>query len=87
MSRHALAPVIALTLLAAPPGAQGQAAPAQPAGFAHGPRTSARIALTFDACTTPGPSPYDPRIAAELESMHVPATIFVGGGWAREEAT
>ncbi len=85
MSRNALAPVMALTLLVAPPAAQGRGAPAEPAAFAHGPRLSARIALTFDACTTPGPSPYDPRIAAELEAMHVPATIFVGGGWAREE--
>ena len=44
-----------------------------------------KIALTFDACTTRAPDPYDPRVTAVLEAMHVPATIFVGGGWAREE--
>ena len=45
-----------------------------------------QIALTFDACTTRSPGPFDPRIPAELVAMHVTATIFVGGGWAREEA-
>ncbi len=56
-----------------------------PAAFEHGLRGERRIALTFDACTTRARDPYDPRITAELEAMHVPATVFVGGGWAREE--
>jgi peptidoglycan/xylan/chitin deacetylase (PgdA/CDA1 family) len=43
------------------------------------------VALTFDACTTRDATPYDPRVTAVLEAMHVPATIFVSGGWAREE--
>jgi peptidoglycan/xylan/chitin deacetylase (PgdA/CDA1 family) len=54
--------------------------------FEHGARTEWKIALTFDACTTRSASPFDPRIPAELDAMQVPATIFVGGGWAREEA-
>ncbi len=53
--------------------------------FEHGPRWQNKLALTFDACTTREPSPYDPRITDVLENMHVPATIFVGGGWAQEE--
>ena len=54
----------------------------QPAALEHGPRDAKRIALTFDACTTRSPDAYDPRITAELVALHVPATIFVGGGWA-----
>ena len=77
-----------LAVLASP--AAATAAPplrlAAPAAFEHGARADRKIALTFDACTTRSPSPFDPRIPAELDAMHVPATIFVGGGWAREEA-
>ncbi len=52
----------------------------------HGPRTGHRVALTFDACTTTREAtPFDARIPAELRSLHVPATIFVGGGWAGTE--
>jgi peptidoglycan-N-acetylglucosamine deacetylase len=56
------------------------------AAFEHGARAQMQIALTFDACTTTRESrPYDPRITEELEAMQVPATIFVGGGWAERE--
>jgi peptidoglycan/xylan/chitin deacetylase (PgdA/CDA1 family) len=58
---------------------------AEPAVLAHGPRWEKRVALTFDACTTRGPDPYDPRITEVLERLRVPATIFVGGGWAQRE--
>jgi peptidoglycan/xylan/chitin deacetylase (PgdA/CDA1 family) len=77
---------LALSLLALA-GARpaGAAISAVPAAFEHGARSQKRIALTFDACTTRDPTPYDPRVAAELEARHVPATIFVGGGWAEEE--
>jgi peptidoglycan-N-acetylglucosamine deacetylase len=52
----------------------------------HGPRTGNRVALTFDACTTTRePDPYDARIPAILRSLRVPATLFVGGGWAERE--
>ncbi len=81
--------VLILALLVAP--VAGSATPtlakAQPAAFEHGARGQKKVALTFDACTTTRePSPYDPRITAELQAMHVPATIFVGGGWAQREA-
>jgi len=81
-----------LAALAAPaPGraavARAPAAPtlAEPAVLDHGPRGERKVALTFDACTTPGPTPYDPRITEVLERLRVPATIFVGGGWAQRE--
>jgi peptidoglycan/xylan/chitin deacetylase (PgdA/CDA1 family) len=53
---------------------------------AHGPRDQKRIALTFDACTTRDVSRYDDRVTRELEAAHVPATIFLGGGWAHTDA-
>jgi peptidoglycan/xylan/chitin deacetylase (PgdA/CDA1 family) len=81
-----LAGTLAAALLAAPLAARAAPAPVQPAAFAHGARGARRIALTFDACTTSRePTPYDPRITAELEALRVPATIFVGGGWAERE--
>jgi peptidoglycan/xylan/chitin deacetylase (PgdA/CDA1 family) len=54
--------------------------------IAHGPRTERRVALTFDACTTRNVSQYDARITRELVDAGAPATLFLGGGWAREEA-
>jgi peptidoglycan/xylan/chitin deacetylase (PgdA/CDA1 family) len=80
-----LATALALALLAAS-GRRAAASPTvQPTAFEHGLRGERKIALTFDACTTRAPTPYDPGVTAVLEAMHVPATIFVGGGWAREE--
>lgn len=80
---------LALSLLALPSAARsaapGPAGIAVPAAFEHGSRSRKSIALTFDACTTRDPNPFDPRIPAVLEAMRVPATIFVGGGWAEEE--
>ena len=52
---------------------------------AHGPRTSNGVALTFDACSTRDSSKYDARITRELIVSNTPATIFLGGSWAREE--
>ncbi len=75
-----------LASLSAPPARAAGAAPVSPAVLEHGPRAERKIALTFDACTTRAPGPFDPRIPAELDALHVPATVFVGGGWAREEA-
>jgi peptidoglycan/xylan/chitin deacetylase (PgdA/CDA1 family) len=51
----------------------------------HGPRDQNKIALTFDACSTRTPE-YDERITRTLLEAGVPATIFVGGRWARDEA-
>jgi peptidoglycan/xylan/chitin deacetylase (PgdA/CDA1 family) len=57
-----------------------------PGAVDHGPRTGNRIALTFDACTTTREGhPFDASIPAILDSMHAPATLFVGGGWAERE--
>jgi peptidoglycan/xylan/chitin deacetylase (PgdA/CDA1 family) len=83
-----LARMLLAAALAAPAAsAWASSAPVTLAAFEHGARGEKKIALTFDACTTTREaSPYDPRIAAELEAMNVPATIFVGGGWAEREA-
>jgi peptidoglycan/xylan/chitin deacetylase (PgdA/CDA1 family) len=57
-----------------------------PGAVYHGARTSHRVALTFDACTTTRERhPYDARIPTILRSLHAPATLFVGGGWAERE--
>jgi len=61
-------------------------APVEPELIAHGPRNVKRVALTFDACTTRDVSQYDERITRELIAANAPATIFLGGGWAKEEA-
>jgi peptidoglycan/xylan/chitin deacetylase (PgdA/CDA1 family) len=52
----------------------------------HGDRLDNRIAFTFDACSTEAPTEYDERIIKTLVDEHVPATIFVGGRWAQDEA-
>lgn len=83
-----LAHALVVALLAAPVAGRARTAsrPVELAAFEHGSRGQKRIALTFDACTTSRePSPYDPRVTAVLEAMRVPATIFVGGGWAIEQ--
>ncbi len=53
---------------------------------AHGPRNVMQVALTFDACTTRDVSQYDERITDALTAARAPATIFIGGGWAKAEA-
>lgn len=85
---NALARVLAALALALPLSASARTSSrsAQLAAFEHGARGQRAVALTFDACTTSREaSPYDPRITATLEALHVPATIFVGGGWAERE--
>ena len=42
------------------------------------------VALTFDACSTDGPSKYDERITQVLLAMNAPATLFLGGKWMEE---
>jgi peptidoglycan-N-acetylglucosamine deacetylase len=59
--------------------------PVVPEVVAHGHRSEKRIALTFDACSTRDVNKYDARITAELLAARVPATIFLGGSWAKEE--
>jgi peptidoglycan/xylan/chitin deacetylase (PgdA/CDA1 family) len=71
-----------------PPLAGIQVAPALPAVapqvVKHGPRRKKRIALTFDACSTQGPSQFDERVIRTLIAMKVPATLFLGGKWMEE---
>jgi peptidoglycan-N-acetylglucosamine deacetylase len=50
----------------------------------HGPRRKKRIALTFDACATQGPSQFDERVIRTLINLQVPATLFLGGKWMEE---
>jgi peptidoglycan/xylan/chitin deacetylase (PgdA/CDA1 family) len=59
--------------------------PAHPDVLDHGPRDAMRIALTFDACSTTEEKKYDERIVNALVQHQVPATIFIGGSWAKEE--
>ncbi|HVP59916.1 MAG TPA: polysaccharide deacetylase family protein [Myxococcaceae bacterium] len=59
--------------------------PVTPEVVAHGRRDRMEIALTFDACSTREPSQYDARVTAELLAANAPATIFLGGSWAKEE--
>ena len=59
--------------------------PVTPEVVAHGRRDRKEIALTFDACSTRDPSKYDARVTRELLAANAPATIFLGGSWAKEE--
>lgn len=52
----------------------------------HGPRELKRVALTFDACSTRKVHEYDERIIHTLRELRAPATVFLGGAWAHEEA-
>jgi len=59
--------------------------PVAPELVSHGRRDLKQIALTFDACSTRDPSRYDARVTAALLAANAPATIFLGGSWAKEE--
>lgn len=60
--------------------------PVAPEVVAHGSRSVRSVALTFDACSTRDMSQYDQRITQVLVDTRTPATIFLGGSWAKEEA-
>ncbi len=47
----------------------------------HGPRDSAKIAITFDACPTGKPEEYDEQVIDVLLRENVPATLFLSGRW------
>ena len=47
----------------------------------HGPRSSKKIALTFDACPTGKPDEYDEKVIDVLLREQVPATLFMSGRW------
>lgn len=59
--------------------------PTTPEVVSHGRRDRKEVALTFDACSTRDVSKYDARVTQELLATGTPATIFLGGSWAREE--
>ena len=50
--------------------------PVTPRVVVRGARKVKVVALTFDACSTDGPSKYDERITQILLAMHAPATLF-----------
>jgi peptidoglycan/xylan/chitin deacetylase (PgdA/CDA1 family) len=57
--------------------------PAPPAAIVtHGPRTTPKVALTFDVCPTHAPVELDDRIVDALVAAHARATFFVSGRWA-----
>jgi peptidoglycan/xylan/chitin deacetylase (PgdA/CDA1 family) len=57
-----------------------------PQVLAHGSRNRPMVALTFDACSTRDVSQYDEPVTRALIAANAPATIFLGGRWAKEEA-
>lgn len=59
-------------------------APVPAQAVRHGPRQKKRIALTFDACATQGPSKFDVQVIRTLIELQVPATLFLGGKWMEE---
>jgi len=52
----------------------------------HGPRSSKKIALTFDACPTSHEDEYDEKVIEILMKEHVPATLFMSGRWVEKNA-
>ncbi len=56
--------------------------PVDPGLITHGRRDLPYLALTFDACETPGdPAGYDQAIIDILIRTNTPATLFLGGLW------
>lgn len=47
----------------------------------HGPRTVAKVAVTFDACPTDLADEYDDSVVATLIKENVHATLFMSGRW------
>jgi len=82
-----LAGMVSLTLSAtALAGNAQKAAKANLAGVIyHGPREAKRIALTFDACSSRRSNKIDQAVIDELIALDVPATLFLGGKWMRDE--
>jgi len=48
----------------------------------RGPVEKKRVALTFDACSTGGPTGYDAAVIRALRDAKAPATLFLSGHWA-----
>ena len=60
------------------------AGPVSPEIVTRGPAEGNRIALTFDACSTGGPSRYDAKVIEGLREAKAPATLFLSGKWAED---
>jgi peptidoglycan/xylan/chitin deacetylase (PgdA/CDA1 family) len=67
-------------------GGTGGPLRATPGVIFHGSRERKQIALTFDACSVPGRGRLDTAVAAVLIRTRTPATVFLGGKWARDVA-
>jgi peptidoglycan/xylan/chitin deacetylase (PgdA/CDA1 family) len=76
----------ALISAAALSGGRTHAVPDIPGVTRHGPRKSREIALTFDACSSRGRGKLDTAVAGVLLRTRTPATIFLGGKWAKDVA-
>jgi len=63
------------------------AAPASAAIFTRLPTQEKVVALTFDACQAGAPAVLDAQITAILAARDVPYTVFMGGRFARDNAT
>lgn len=55
--------------------------PVEPRVIANGRRDIRKIALTFDACSTPKEGVFDGQVMDVLARMNVKATLFLGGKW------
>lgn len=51
----------------------------------NGSRSEKRIAITFDACSSPHTSQVDKKVVQVLVDNHIPATLFLGGKWALDQ--
>ena len=57
-----------------------------PGVIRHGERKRREVALTFDACSSRGRGRLDTAVARILIQTRTPATIFLGGKWAKDVA-
>lgn len=59
--------------------------PSLPQVIYNGSRGEKRIAMTFDACSSIHMSKVDKQVVKILVDDHVPATLFLGGKWVRDQ--
>ena len=76
----------AMVSAAALPGGKVRTVTDIPGVIRHGPRKTREIALTFDACSSRGRGKLDTAVARVLLQTRTPATIFLGGKWAKDVA-
>lgn len=67
-------------------GVNPHVVPDIPGVIRHGPRNTRELALTFDACSSRGRGKLDTAVARVLLQTRTPATIFLGGKWAKDVA-